>query len=119
MLKLENCQVTKNVKTIRADKTEYHAVQVAASDRPERTTTKAMQGHFLRAGVTSKYIVKEFPVTPDAHIPIGMCKLEKYLMFPRSLFLVYHRNDFIRTTLRARTICGRDRKLVRPLYFLH
>ena len=79
-----------------------------------------MQGHFLRAGVTSKYIVKEFPVTPDAHIPIGMCKLEKYPMLPRiSLSLVSHRNDFICTTLRARTICGRDRKLVRPLYFLH
>lgn len=71
MHKLENCQVTANVKTVRKDNTEYHAVQVSASDRPERTTTKAMKGHFRKAGVPSKYIVKEFPVTPDAHLPVG------------------------------------------------
>ena len=63
--------MTANVKTVRKDKTEYHAVQVAASDRPDRTTTKAMRGHFQRAGVPSKYTVKEFPVTSDAHVPVG------------------------------------------------
>ncbi|THH10776.1 hypothetical protein EW145_g1083 [Phellinidium pouzarii] len=71
VLQLENCQVTANVKSIRNDKTEYHAVQVAASDRPDRTTTNAMRGHFKRANVPSKYIVKEFPVTSDAHVPVG------------------------------------------------
>lgn len=71
VLQLENCQVTANVKTVRADNTEYHAVQVAASDRPAKTTTKPMLGHFSRAGVPPKYIVKEFPVTPDAHVPVG------------------------------------------------
>ncbi|CAA7271625.1 unnamed protein product [Cyclocybe aegerita] len=30
-----------------------------------------MLGHFARAGVPPKRIVKEFPVTPDAHIPVG------------------------------------------------
>ena len=68
---VDNCQVTANVKTIRKDNTEYHAVQVAASDRPERTTTKAMHGHFQKADVPPKYIVKEFPITPDAHVPVG------------------------------------------------
>ncbi|KAJ3515098.1 hypothetical protein NLJ89_g1973 [Agrocybe chaxingu] len=30
-----------------------------------------MLGHFAKAGVPPKRIVKEFPVTPDAHIPVG------------------------------------------------
>jgi len=46
-------------------------VQVAASDKADRRTTKAMRGHFEKAGVPSKYVVKEFPITPDAHVPVG------------------------------------------------
>jgi large subunit ribosomal protein L3 len=68
---LENCQVTANITTIRKDNSEYHAVQVAASDRPAKTTTKQMLGHFKKAGVPPKRLVKEFPVTADAHVPIG------------------------------------------------
>ena len=49
----------------------YHAVQVAASDRPMKTTTRQMLGHFRKAQVPPKRIVREFPVTPDAHIPVG------------------------------------------------
>ncbi|KAN0140846.1 Translation protein, beta-barrel-containing domain containing protein [Lactarius tabidus] len=71
VLQLENCQVTANITTLRKDKSEYHAVQVAASDRPLKTTTRQMLGHFKKAGVPPKRIVKEFPITPDAHIPIG------------------------------------------------
>jgi len=71
ILQLENCQVTANVTTVRKDNSEYHAVQVAASDRPAKTTTKQMLGHFKKAGVTPKRLVKEFPVTADAHVPIG------------------------------------------------
>ena len=70
-LQLENCQVTANIQTVRPDQTEYHAVQVAASDRPHKTTTAQMIGHFRKAKVHPKRIVKEFPVTPDAHVPIG------------------------------------------------
>ena len=70
-LQLENCQVTANIKTVRPDQTEYHAVQVAASDRPPKTTTAQMRGHFRKARVHPKRIVKEFPITPDAHVPIG------------------------------------------------
>lgn len=36
-----------------------------------KTTTKQMLGHFKKAGVAPKRIVKEFPVTPDAHVPVG------------------------------------------------
>ncbi|KAK7693786.1 hypothetical protein QCA50_003358 [Cerrena zonata] len=71
ILQVDDCQVTANVKTIRPDLTEYHAVQVAATSRPEKTTTNQMLGHFRKAGVGAKRIVKEFPVTPDAHVPIG------------------------------------------------
>ncbi|KAG6832343.1 hypothetical protein H0H87_001984 [Tephrocybe sp. NHM501043] len=46
-------------------------LQVAASDRPAKTTTRQMLGHFKKANVPPKRIVKEFPVTPDAHIPVG------------------------------------------------
>lgn len=70
-LQLENCQVTANVVYKRPDQTEYHAVQLGASDRPGRTTTHQMKGHFRKAKVPSKYIVREFPVTSDAHIPVG------------------------------------------------
>ncbi|KAF8506175.1 translation protein [Hysterangium stoloniferum] len=71
ILQLENCQVTANIKTVRKDESVYHAVQVAASDRPWKTTTHQMRGHFSKAGVPAKFVVKEFPVTEDAHIPIG------------------------------------------------
>ncbi|KZT09663.1 mitochondrial 50S ribosomal protein L3 [Laetiporus sulphureus 93-53] len=71
VLQLENCQVTANIKNVKKDKTEYHAVQVGASDKREKTTTRQMLGHFNKAGVPPKQIVKEFPVTPDAHLPVG------------------------------------------------
>jgi large subunit ribosomal protein L3 len=70
-VQLENCQVTANVKTVRPDKTEYHAVQVAGSDRPARTTSAQMRGHFKNAGVSPKRVVKEFAVSEDAHVPVG------------------------------------------------
>jgi large subunit ribosomal protein L3 len=68
---LEDCQVTANITTVRKDSSEYHAVQVAASDRPSKTTTKQMLGHFKKAGVPPKRVVREFPVTADAHVPVG------------------------------------------------
>lgn len=71
VLQLDNCQVTANIKSVRKDNTEYHAVQVAASDKREKNTTAQMMGHFKKANVGPKQIVKEFPVTPDAHVPVG------------------------------------------------
>ena len=72
--------MTANITTVRKDNSEYHAVQVAASDRPLKTTTKQMLGHFKKAGVPPKRLVKEFPVTADAHIPIGSCHLNVILL---------------------------------------
>ena len=57
---------------------EYHAVQVAATDRPEKTTTKQMLGHFKKSQVNPKRIVKEFAVTPDAHVPVGASLLSQF-----------------------------------------
>ena len=71
VLQVENCQVTANVRTVRNDQSEYHAVQVAASDKSPKNVTKQMMGHFNKAGVSPKRIVKEFPVSADAHVPVG------------------------------------------------
>jgi large subunit ribosomal protein L3 len=38
----------------------YDAVQLAFEDKKEKQTTKAMQGHFDRAGTTPKRYIKEF-----------------------------------------------------------
>ncbi|KXN91189.1 50S ribosomal protein L3, partial [Leucoagaricus sp. SymC.cos] len=71
VLQVENCQVTANIWTVRCNHTIYYPVQVAASDKPEWTMTKQMLGHFHKAGVPPKQFVKEFPVTPDALVPVG------------------------------------------------
>lgn len=63
--------MTGNIKTIRPDGTQYHAVQVAATDKRPKVVTTQMKGHFRKAGVPPKEIVKEFPVSPDAHLPVG------------------------------------------------
>lgn len=94
--KLENCQVTANIETMRRDKTMYHAVQVAASDRPVKTTTRQMLGHFRKAQIPPKRIVKEFPVTPDAHIPVG--ELSGAAALEYSL-IVSQRNNLVRNSL--------------------
>jgi hypothetical protein len=104
---LENCQVTANITTVRKDKSEYHAVQVAASDRPLKTTTKQMLGHFKKAGVPPKRMVKEFSVTADAHIPIGWCPSK------RNLAWTYWNRDYpVCRPFRSWPICRRGRKLV-------
>ncbi|TFK55078.1 mitochondrial 50S ribosomal protein L3 [Heliocybe sulcata] len=71
VLQIDNCQVTANIVTVRKDKTEYHAVQLGATDKREKNTTAQMMGHFRNANVGPKQIVREFPVTPDAHVPVG------------------------------------------------
>ncbi|CAE6418924.1 unnamed protein product, partial [Rhizoctonia solani] len=84
VLQIENCQVTGNVSTPRKFKPTYHAVQIAASDRSDKSTTRAMLGHFSKAGVSPKRIVKEFEVTEDALLPVGMLpifRIDKVLNF--------------------------------------
>jgi large subunit ribosomal protein L3 len=101
---------------VRQDQSEYHAVQVAASDRPEKTTTAQMIGHFKTAGVKPKRIVKEFPVTPDAHVPIGRLIILSVINFP--LLTRYDRDDAFRCSFCARTVRRCHCKIVRPM-FLH
>ncbi|KAF5315544.1 hypothetical protein D9611_004779 [Ephemerocybe angulata] len=71
ILQVEDCQVTANIKTPKPDHTVYHAVQVAAVNRSPKSVTNQMQGHFRKAEVPPKRYVKEFPVTSDAHVPVG------------------------------------------------
>lgn len=71
VLQVENCQVTANIRTVHKNGHVHHAVQVAATDKREKNTTAQMIGHFKKAGVGPKAIVRQFPVTPDAHVPIG------------------------------------------------
>lgn len=63
--------MTGNIKLVRDDGTEYHAVQVGAGIKRAKNVSNQMLGHFNKAGVSPKAIVKEFPVSPDAHLPVG------------------------------------------------
>jgi len=68
--------VTANIETPRKEpRAPYRAVQVAASDRTAKGVTKQMLGHFSKAGVPPKRIVKEFPVSADAMLPVGECNV--------------------------------------------
>ncbi|KAG8733302.1 54S ribosomal protein L9, mitochondrial [Ceratobasidium sp. 428] len=71
VLQIENCQVIAAVSTPRKHKPTYHAVQIAASDIPKKAASRSMLGHFSKAGVTPKRIVKEFEVSEDALLPVG------------------------------------------------
>ncbi len=51
------CVVTQ-VKTKETD--GYEAIQLSYEDKKEKHTTKALKGHFAKAGVSPKRIVKEF-----------------------------------------------------------
>jgi len=51
------CVVTQ-VKTVEKD--GYEAIQLSYGERKEKHTTKALKGHFAKAGVSPKRIVKEF-----------------------------------------------------------
>lgn len=58
------CVVTQ-VKT--RDKDGYEAIQMAYDDKKEKHTTKAEKGHFDKAGVTPKKIVREFTRFESGH----------------------------------------------------
>ena len=51
------CVVTQ-VRTMEVD--GYEAIQLAFDEKKEKHTSKAMQGHFAKAGVTPKKVVAEF-----------------------------------------------------------
>lgn len=58
------CVVTQ-VKTKTTD--GYEAIQLAFGDRKEKHTTKAMKGHFSKAGVEPKRMVAEFTRFEEGH----------------------------------------------------
>jgi large subunit ribosomal protein L3 len=49
------------------DKDGYEAIQLAFEDQKEKHTTKAMKGHFSKAGVTPKKMVAEFTRFEEGH----------------------------------------------------
>lgn len=55
------CVVTQ-IKT--KEKDGYEAVQLGFEDKKEKHTTKPLQGHFNKAGVTPKRVLKEFDFNP-------------------------------------------------------
>jgi large subunit ribosomal protein L3 len=48
-----------------------HSLQIGSSDKPARTTTAQLLGHFRKAGTNPKYQMKEYSVTPDAILSVG------------------------------------------------
>ena len=62
------CYVTQ-VKTVEKD--GYVAAQIAVTDKKEKHTTKPMQGHFAKAGVTPKRFVRELKLDNAAELSIG------------------------------------------------
>jgi len=59
------CVVTQ-VKTLEKD--GYEAVQVGVGERKDKHSTKAMMGHFKKAGTTPKRKLVEFPIYNDAKL---------------------------------------------------
>lgn len=70
---IEDCQVTKCVETPKRYGEPYYGVQVAATNKGAKHVTAPMRGHFAAVGVPPKHVVKEFPVTKDALVPVGTC----------------------------------------------
>ncbi len=58
------CVVTQ-VRSI--EKEGYDAIQLAFEDKKEKHTTKAMKGHFAKAGITPKKVVAEFTRFEPGH----------------------------------------------------
>lgn len=57
VIEIEPCAITQ-IKTEETD--GYTAVQLAAFDRKEKNVSKAVKGHFAKAGVSAKHHVVEF-----------------------------------------------------------
>jgi large subunit ribosomal protein L3 len=60
------CYVTQ-VRTLESD--GYEAIQIAFDDKKEHRVSKPLQGHFKKAGVSPKYVVKEFAF--DQELALG------------------------------------------------
>ncbi len=68
VLKMDNCQVT----AVRSMDTDgYVAMQVGVGTRKAKNVSKAMRGHYAKAGVEAKAKLVEFRVADDAVIEVG------------------------------------------------
>ncbi|KAJ1854575.1 hypothetical protein GGH12_003644 [Coemansia sp. RSA 1822] len=68
VLQLDKVQVVSIIKTSSPD---HPRLQIGCSERKEKNTTKPMMGHFKAHGVEPKAKLFEFPITPDAAMPVG------------------------------------------------
>ncbi|WP_255695711.1 50S ribosomal protein L3 [Rhodohalobacter sp. 614A] len=57
VIEVEPCTITQ-IKTVETD--GYNAVQIAAFDKKAKSVTKAVEGHFDKAGTSAKKVVTEF-----------------------------------------------------------
>jgi len=69
LLQVESCTVI-DVRSQERD--GYNAVQVGAFEAKPKNVTKPMRGHFEKAKVTPKKVVKEFRVSPGALLGVGL-----------------------------------------------
>lgn len=61
--------VVTQVRTIEND--GYEAVQIGYQDKKDKHTTKPLKGHFDKAGVTPKRVVREFKFEDAANYTVG------------------------------------------------
>ncbi|KAJ2777950.1 hypothetical protein H4R18_004879 [Coemansia javaensis] len=68
VLQLDAVQVVSVVKT---SSPNHARLQIGCGARKEKNTTKPLMGHFKAHGVEPKAKLFEFPITPDAALPVG------------------------------------------------
>lgn len=73
VIEIEPCTITQ-IKTVETD--GYNAVQIAAIDKKPRRVSKALKGHFAKAGTEPKKVVREI----RDYIPEGLQKGDQLSM---------------------------------------
>ncbi|KAJ1987125.1 hypothetical protein GGI25_006025 [Coemansia spiralis] len=68
VLQLEKVQVISLIKTSHPS---YARMQIGCGERKEKNVTKPLLGHYKAQGVEPKAKLFEFPITPDAALPVG------------------------------------------------
>ncbi|KAJ2718205.1 hypothetical protein GGI07_005849 [Coemansia sp. Benny D115] len=68
ILQLEKVQVVSILKTSNPG---FAKLQIGCGTRKEKRVTQPMMGHFKKHGVEPKAKLFEFPITPDAALPVG------------------------------------------------
>jgi len=68
VLQVDRCQV---IQIKKAETDGYFSLQLGAGERNHKKLRKPEIGHYLKAGVPAKRVLKEFRVTPENILPIG------------------------------------------------